>query len=67
MTQYTHDSVSAVATQQVVGGIKDKLRAIFKARSKTTKDKTDKVDKTKLLKSSAEEIIKIGFPAVPTL
>ena len=29
--------------------IKDKLGAIFKAYSKTTKDKVDKVDKTKLL------------------
>ena len=51
----------------LIKNIKDKLRAVFKAHSKTAKDKADKVDKTKLLKLSAEEVIKIGLPAVPTL
>ena len=49
-------------------GIKeDELEAIFKARGKTTKDKVDKVDKTKLLELLAEEVLRIGFPAVPTM
>ena len=47
--------------------IKDKVKAIFKARGKTTKDKVDKVDKTKLPELLAEEVIRIGLPTVPTL
>ena len=47
--------------------IKDKVGAVFKAYGETTKDKVDKVDKTELLKILAEEIIRIGLPAVPTL
>ena len=47
--------------------IKDKLRAIFKGCGKTTKDKADKVDKTKLPELLAKEVIRIGLPAVPTL
>ena len=47
--------------------IKDELGAVFKAHSETAKDKINEVDKTKLLKLSAEEVIKIGLPAVPTL
>jgi hypothetical protein len=50
-----------------VEDIKDKVGAIFKAYSKTAKDKADKVDKTKLLELLAEEVIRIGLPAVPTL
>ena len=46
--------------------IKDELGAVFKARGKTTKDKADKVDKTKLLELLAKEVIQIGLPAVPT-
>ena len=45
----------------------DELGAIFKARGETTKDKVDKVDKTKLLELLVEEVIRIGLPAVPTL
>jgi len=45
----------------------DKLGAIFKAYSKTTKDKVNKVDKTKLLELLVKEVIRIGLPAVPTL
>jgi len=41
--------------------IKDKLGAVFKACSKTTKDKADKVDKTKLLELSAKEVTRIGL------
>ena len=37
--------------------IKDKLGAVFKAHSKTTEDKADKVDKTKLPELSAEEVV----------
>ena len=47
--------------------IKDELGAVFEAYGKATKDKIDKVDKIELLELLAEAIIKIGFPAVPTL
>ena len=47
--------------------MKDKVRAIFKAYSKTAEDKVDKVNKIKLLELSAEEIIKIGFFTIPIL
>ena len=45
----------------------EELGAVFKAYSKTTKSKADKVDKTKLPKLLAEEVIRIGLSAVPTL
>jgi len=83
VTQYTHNSLSAVviqppealvasvATQQAVVLIEDvkenELGAVFKARGETAKDKADEVDKTKLLELLAEEVIRIGLPAVPTL
>jgi len=54
-------------TVVVIKDIKDKLGAVFKARGETAKDKADKVDKTKLLKLLAEEVIKIGLLTVPTL
>ena len=44
----------------------DKFGAVFKARGKTTKDKADKVDKTKLPELLAEEVVRIGLPTVPT-
>ena len=47
--------------------IEDELRAIFKARGKAAKDKADEVDETELPELSAEVIIRIGLPAVPTL
>ena len=48
-------------------GIKeDELEAIFKARGKTTKDKVDEVDKTELPELLAKEVLRIGFPTVPT-
>ena len=47
--------------------IKDELGAVFKAYGETTKDKADKVDKTKLPELSAKEVIRIGLPAVPKL
>ena len=73
--QYIHNSVSAVATQQVVEAwpssrtedIEDKLGAFFKAHGETAEDEADKINKTKLPELSAEEVIKIGLPAVPTL
>jgi len=45
----------------------DELGAVFKARGETTEDEADKVDETKLPELSAEEVIRIGLPAVPTL
>ena len=47
--------------------IKDELGAVFKAYSKTAKDKADKVDKTKLLELLAKEVIRIGLPTISTL
>jgi len=47
--------------------IKDKLGAVFEARGETAEDEADKVDKTKLPELLAEEVIKIGLSAIPTL
>ena len=47
--------------------IKDELWAVFKPRSEATKDKVDKVDKTKLLELLAKEVIRIGLSTIPTL
>ena len=47
--------------------IKDKLGAVFKAYSKTAKDKADKVDKTELPKLLAEEVIRMGLSAIPII
>ena len=44
----------------------EELGAVFKARGKTTKDKADKVDKTKLPELLVKEVIRIGLPTVPT-
>ena len=51
----------------LIKDIKDELGAVFKAHGKTTEDKADKVDKTKLPELSAKEVIKIGLPTIPTL
>ena len=45
----------------------DKLKAVFKARSKTAKDEADKVNKTELPELLVKEVIRIGLPTVPTL
>jgi hypothetical protein len=50
-----------------VEDIKDKVGAIFKAYSKTAKDKADKVDKTKLLELLAKKVIRLDLPTVPTI
>ena len=47
--------------------IKNKVGAIFKAYSKTTKDKVDKVDKTKLPELLTKEVARIGLPTVLTI
>jgi hypothetical protein len=47
--------------------IEDEVKAVFKACSKTTKDKVDKVDKTKLPELLAKEVARIGLPTVPTI
>ena len=47
--------------------IKDESGAVFEARGETTKDKADEVDKTELLELLAEEVIRIGLPAIPSL
>ena len=50
-----------------VENIEDKVKAIFKARSKTTENKADKADKTKLLKLSAKEVVRIDLFTIPTI
>ena len=62
----TEDIKEAQPSSQVED-IEDELRAIFKARGKAAKDKADEVDETELPELSAEVIIRIGLPAVPTL
>jgi hypothetical protein len=82
-TQHTHDSLSVVVIQPpealvasvamqravvLIEDIKeDELGADVKAHSETAKDKADEVDKIKLLELLAEEVIRMGLPAVPTL
>jgi hypothetical protein len=59
--------VALVATQQtavLIKDIKDELGAVFKAYSKTTKGKADKVDETKLLELLAKEVTRIGLPTI---
>ena len=46
--------------------IKDKLGAVFEACGETAEDKADKVDETELPELSAEEVTRMGLPAVPT-
>ena len=46
--------------------IEDELGAVFEARGETAEDKADEVNKTELLELSAEEVIRMGLPAVPT-
>jgi hypothetical protein len=50
-----------------VEDIKDKVKAVFEARSKTTKDKVDEVNETKLLELSAEEVVRIGLFTIPII
>ena len=45
----------------------DKFGAVFKARGETAEDEADEVDETKLLELSAEEVVRMGLPAVPTI
>jgi len=44
----------------------DEGGAVFEARGETAEDKIDKVDKTELPELLAEEVIRMGLPAVPT-
>ena len=44
----------------------EELGAVFEACGKTAKNKTDKVDKTKLPELLVEKVVKMNFPAVPT-
>ena len=46
--------------------IEDELGAVFEARGETAEDKADEVDETELPELSAEEVIRMGLPAVPT-
>jgi hypothetical protein len=51
----------------LIKDIKDELGVVFKVCRETAKDKTDKVDKTKLPELLAKEVIKIGLPTMPIL
>ena len=46
--------------------IEDEVGAIFEARGKAAEDKVDEVDEAKLPELSAEEVVRIGLPTVPT-
>jgi len=43
------------------------METVLEARGEAAEDEADEVDKTKLLELLAEEIIRMGLPAVPTL
>ena len=47
--------------------IEDESGAVFEACGETAEDEADKVDETELPELSAEEVIKMGLPAVPKL
>ena len=47
--------------------IEDESGAVFEACGETAEDEADKVDETELPELSAEEVIKMGLLAVPTL
>jgi len=47
--------------------IEDELRAVFEPRGETAEDEVDKVDETELPELSAEEVLRMGLPAIPTL
>ena len=47
--------------------IEDKVGAIFEAYGKAAKDKVDEVDKAKLPKLLAEEVVRMGLPTIPTI
>ena len=46
--------------------IEDESGAVFEARGETAEDEADEVDETELPELSAEEVIRMGPPAVPT-
>ena len=46
--------------------IEDELGAVFEARGEAAEDEADEVDETELPELSAEEVIRMGLPAVPT-
>ena len=47
--------------------IEDESGAVFEARGETAEDEADEVDETELPELSAEEVIRMGLPAVPSL
>ena len=53
-------------TSQKEGIKEDELEAVFEARGETAEDEVDEVDKTELPELLAEEVLRMGFPAVPT-
>ena len=44
--------------------IEDESGAVFEACGETAEDEADKVDETKLPELSAEEVIRMGLPAI---
>jgi len=61
------DITEARPSSQIEDIKEEELGAVFKAYGETAEDKADKVDKTELLELLAEEVARIGLPAVPTI
>jgi len=59
--------VEARPSSQMEDIKEEELGAVFEARGKTAEDKADEVDKTELPELLAEEVVRIGLPAVPTI
>ena len=67
MVTLSKDIKEAQPGSQIKDFEEDKFGTIFKAHSETTKDKANKVNKTKLPKLSAEEVVKMGLFTIPTI
>ena len=63
----SEDIVEARLSSQMEDIKEEELEAVLKARGETAEDKVDEVNETELLKLLAEEVVRIGLPAVPTI
>jgi hypothetical protein len=62
----SEDIQEEVQPSTQVEDIEDEVGAIFEARGEAAEDKASEVDKAKLPELSAEEVARMGLPAVPT-
>ena len=62
----SEDIAEARPSSQMEDIKEEELGAVFKARGETAEDKADEVDETELPELSAEEVARMGLPAVPT-